>query len=125
MGILNDNTNNPHSITRIISKVNNSINLNDLYSKKEIDTVLLTKSNKGDTILRDGTHAMSGNLIMTSFKIVNLETPTANEDALHIKYVDNKITSLENIYLNKTYGGTVDGDIDMNNNEIRNIQFVP
>lgn len=62
MGIINDNSENPHATTRIISKINNSIDLNDLYSKKEIDDKLLTKSNRGESMLVDGSHEMSGNL---------------------------------------------------------------
>ena len=43
MGIFNDNVHNPHSTTNIVSKMNNNINLNDIYSKNEIDTVTSDK----------------------------------------------------------------------------------
>ena len=43
MGIINDNKENPHSSSRIITRITNNI-FSDLYSQKEIDTVLLTKS---------------------------------------------------------------------------------
>lgn len=125
MGIINDNSENPHATTQIISKINNSIDLNGLYSKKEIDDKLLTKSNRGESMLVDGSHEMSGNLNMTSFKIVNLKDPISQKDAPHKKYVDNRITSLENKYLDKTTGGSINGDINMQNDEITNLQFQP
>ena len=124
MGIINDNKDNPHSSSRIITKITNNRNS---YSKKEIDDKLLTKSNKGDTILRDGSNTMSGNLDLNNNIIQNHGNATLSHHVLNKSHLDTAL----NLKVNTTNAvlrdgsNNITGDIDLNNHEIKNLKFQP
>ena len=63
----------------------------DATTKKYVDDHIANSSpDLSDYLEKDGTVAMTGNLNMGTKKIVNLATPTANNDAATKKYVDDK-----------------------------------
>ncbi len=62
-------------------------------------------------IQKDGSVAMTGDLNMDSHKVINVATPTGNQDAANKAYVDSKITGLGSVF---EYIGTVDGGTALN-----------
>ena len=61
------------------------------------------------TVLRNGTHSMTGNLDMDNHYINNLPNPVHDQDAVTKTYADTKMSRS---------GGTMMGDIQMNDNRI-------
>ena len=64
---------------------------------------------KQKTVLRNGTHAMTGNLDMDDHYINNLPNPVHDQDAVTKTYADTKMSRS---------GGTMMGDIQMTDNRI-------
>ena len=64
---------------------------NDLVNKSYIDTELLSKPNIGQTLLRDGSHSMSGNLNLGNNKITNCVEATSDDDCVTKKQLDSKL----------------------------------
>ena len=62
---------------------------------------------------------MSGNIDMGDNKIINLETPTSDKDAVTKKYVDDKTGTDPNF---TSSGVTMTGEINMGDNKITNLE---
>lgn len=87
----------------------------DLVNRSYIDTELAAKSNIGDTLLRDGTQSMNGNISMGLHRVINNGQPINPNDVSTKGYVDTQLSSKLN-----TSGGTMTGNLDMGNHNINN-----
>ena len=63
----------------------------DLVNKSYIDTELLSKPSIAKTLLRDGSHSMSGNLNIGNNKITNCQEGTSDDDCVTKKQLDLKL----------------------------------
>ena len=102
---------------------------NSLVSKAFVDAEMnkLPKP-ETDVLKLDGSKAMTGNLDMGGKAINNIKDPSNGQDAATKIFVDNAIVA-QNTYILIELGkklnlisGTLTGDLDMNNNEIKNLK---
>ena len=102
---------------------------NSLVSKAFVDAEMnkLPKP-ETDVLKLDGSKAMTGNLNMGGKAINNIKDPSNGQDAATKIFVDNAIVA-QNSYIAiemgkklNLIGGTLTGDLDMNNNEIKNLK---
>ena len=87
----------------------------DLVNRSYIDTELAAKSNIGDTLLRDGTQSMNGNISMGLHRVIDNGQPINPNDVSTKGYVDTQLSSKLN-----TSGGSMTGNLDMGNHNINN-----
>ena len=74
---------------------------------------------------KDGSIPLSGNLNLNQNKILNLQAPTANNDAATKKYVDDKTSHPQNdpsSFLKKDGSITMTGNLNMGGNKLINLQ---
>ena len=102
---------------------------NSLVSKAFVDAEISKLPKPATDVLKlDGSKAMTGNLDMGGKAINNIKYPSNNQDAATKIFVDNSIVA-QNSYITielgkklNLIGGTLTGDLDMNNNEIKNLK---
>lgn len=87
----------------------------DLVNRSYIDTELAAKSNIGDTLLRDGTQSMYGNISMGLHRVIDNGQPINPNDVSTKGYVDTQLSGKLN-----TSGGSMTGNLDMGNHNISN-----
>ena len=87
----------------------------DLVNRSSIDTQLAAKSNIGDTLLRDGTQSMYGNISMGLHRVIDNGQPINPNDVSTKDYVDTQLSSKLN-----TSGGIMTGNLDMASHNISN-----
>ena len=79
----------------------------------------------GDYLKVDGTNSMQGNLNMSGNKITSLASPTIATDAVNSGYLTTQLGQLETQvglnYLKLDGTNSMNGDLNMNNNSIKNI----
>ena len=102
---------------------------NSLVSKAFVDAEMnkLPKP-ETDVLKLDGSKAMTGNLNMGGKAINNIKEPSNGQDAATKIFVGNTIVA-QNTYIMtelgkklNLIGGTLTGDLNMNNNEIKNLK---
>ena len=91
-----------------LTNVSNPVNAQDVATKNYVEQ---------NTILRNGTQTMIGNLNMGNYSINNLQNPENDQDAVTKAYVDAvaKAYAVTRLFRG---GGTMTGDIKMTDNRI-------
>ena len=113
----------------MVSGLGDPQNDTDSTNKKYVDTEISKLPKPATDVLKlDGSKAMTGNLDMGGKAINNIKDPSNGQDAATKIFVDNAIVA-QNSYIAiemgkklNLIGGTLTGDLNMNNNEIKNLK---
>ena len=102
---------------------------NSLVSKAFVDAEISKLPKPATDVLKlDGSKAMTGNLDMGGKAINNIKDPSNGQDAATKIFVDNAFVVYNTYFITELgkklnlIGGTLTGDLNMNNNEIKNLK---